>query len=64
MIQYRVTVRAHERPALILEDELVSGNTSRTAQAAKAAMVRSLDWQYPPDLYEIRVARVREGGRS
>lgn len=58
MIEYKIIVREHGKTKVI-EEETASGNTERTAQAAKATAVRQLDWQYPPETYEIKVTRIR-----
>ena len=62
VITYRIIVREHGKRDVI-EEEWATGNTERAASASKQAVVRALDWQYPPDLYEIKVERVRTGAR-
>lgn len=58
MIEYRIIVREHGKREIVDRD-VATGNTPRTAQAAKAAAVRQLDMQYPPETHEIKVERVK-----
>jgi hypothetical protein len=59
MISYRITVREHET-GRVVETEHATGNTERTAAAAKRALVIWLDMQYPPEDYAITVRRETE----
>jgi hypothetical protein len=52
--EYAITVREHASSE-VLERETAAGNTLRTAETAKQALVRQLELQYPPEQYSIDV---------